>query len=74
RFTFANKEILNNNVYIFDTLNYKWVKTLNRNNQTFPILLHILIVIITASVLIPVIIAIVIFSRCKEDNRNKHLT
>ncbi|CAG8647126.1 26106_t:CDS:2 [Dentiscutata erythropus] len=59
RFTVYNIEVLNNKTYIFDTLNYKWVKKLNRRNQLTP--LKIFAIVISAVVLFAAIVLMVVF-------------
>ncbi|CAG8782497.1 46353_t:CDS:1, partial [Gigaspora margarita] len=73
RFTIYDKTILNNNTYIFDTLNFKWVNTLDRSiSLTTPQIIVITISAIIAVVLI--IIVVVVLRKRKESIKNEHLS
>ncbi|CAG8804504.1 11289_t:CDS:2, partial [Gigaspora margarita] len=73
RFTISDKTILNNNTYIFDTLNFKWVNMLDRSiSLTVPEIITISIIAIF--VLVFFIIVVVILWKHKEGIKNGRLT
>ncbi|CAG8664403.1 7626_t:CDS:2, partial [Gigaspora margarita] len=57
RFTVEDQETLNNHVYIFDTISYKWVTTFDRNT---PVPLYVIVLPIVA------VIALIAFAICRN--------